>query len=101
VSDAPVGDPAGGVLLEQIIRNSVPPERLAISRLTLDRQLRRHSALRRVSLTRHTTAAQCRAVRPTEVPDLVCSLDVLPITGSGQAPRGGYAEEEDPELSAT
>ena len=44
---------------------------------------------------------ECRAVRLTEVPDLVCSLDVLPITGSGQTPRGGYAEEEDPELSAT
>jgi hypothetical protein len=101
VSDAPVGDPAGGVLLEQTFRHSVPPERLAISRLTLVRQLRCQIALRRVSLTRLTAAAQCRAVRPTEVPDLVCSLDVLPITGSGQTGRGGHAEEEDPELSAT
>jgi hypothetical protein len=56
-----------------------------------------------VSLTRHTAAAKWNAapVCPTQVPDLVCSLDVLPITGSGQAPRGGHAEEEDPELSAT
>lgn len=101
MSDAPVGDPAGGVLLEQTFRHSVSPERLALSRLTHVRQLRRHVALRRVGLTRHTAAAKCPAVRPTQVPALVCSLDVLPITGSGQAPRGGYAEEEDPELSAT
>jgi hypothetical protein len=87
VSDAPVGDPARGVLLDQTLRHAVPPARLAYpGPLLFDSRVAK---------------SRCAERAPTEVPDLVCSLDVLPITGSGQAPRGGYAEEEDPELSAT
>ena len=103
MSDAPVGDPAGGVLLEQTFRHSAPPERLAYpGPLSSDSCVVR-SRCAGVGLTRRTFAVNRHAApcAPTQVPDLVCSLDVLPNTGSGQAPRGGHAEEEDPELSAT